>query len=288
MNDKLQYDSFYKFLASIGIILIVAPLFALYYIITGAYNIQLSKTEYENLSAMSLHLINIKANCLNKVYSLLPIISFISIFSGLILIYIGCKKWYEIQKSLDETTNIDLQAKKLNIRKMSESEIIEKTIKEEEETHEESTSSPSADRNVTIYYSNIKNNMIKALQIEDACYKYIRKKLNNKYLLHQNVKIENYEYDIIASSIHYNLDMIYEIKYWKGLVSTSTISNLIERIGVKGEVYENNVHRNYKFIIMIVSQKENLELLKTKFDTYIENQNLKYINLEFLDENELT
>lgn len=30
--DKLQYDSFYKFIVSVGIVLIVAPLFSFWFI----------------------------------------------------------------------------------------------------------------------------------------------------------------------------------------------------------------------------------------------------------------
>ena len=35
--DKLQYDSFYKFIVSVGIVLIVAPLFCLHYLVSGEY-----------------------------------------------------------------------------------------------------------------------------------------------------------------------------------------------------------------------------------------------------------
>lgn len=40
--------------------------------------------------------------------------------------------------------------------------------------------------------------MLKAIQIDEACYKYIKNKLRGKYIVHQNVKIQNNEYDMIT------------------------------------------------------------------------------------------
>lgn len=51
--DKLQYDSFYKFLVSLGIVLITLPIFVLLYILNADY-ILISQNDYNNLSAISL------------------------------------------------------------------------------------------------------------------------------------------------------------------------------------------------------------------------------------------
>lgn len=48
--DKLQYDSFYKFIVSVGIVLIVAPLFCLHYLVSGSYDIIMTQEEANNLS----------------------------------------------------------------------------------------------------------------------------------------------------------------------------------------------------------------------------------------------
>ncbi len=44
--DKLQYDSFYKFLVSIGAILIATPVIGIYQLFTGSYDIIISEQEY--------------------------------------------------------------------------------------------------------------------------------------------------------------------------------------------------------------------------------------------------
>lgn len=47
--DKLQYDSLYKFLVSLGVVLIALPITALIFLENGTMHI-ISKLEYENLS----------------------------------------------------------------------------------------------------------------------------------------------------------------------------------------------------------------------------------------------
>ncbi|RHP31166.1 hypothetical protein DWZ60_16195 [Blautia sp. AF34-10] len=46
--DKLQYDSFYKFLVSLGMLLITLPVLAYLYILNTNYKL-ISQNDYDNL-----------------------------------------------------------------------------------------------------------------------------------------------------------------------------------------------------------------------------------------------
>lgn len=50
--DKLQYDSFYKFLVSLGMLLITLPVLAYLYILNTNYKL-ISQNDYDNLSEIS-------------------------------------------------------------------------------------------------------------------------------------------------------------------------------------------------------------------------------------------
>lgn len=65
-----------------------------------------------------------------------------------------------------------------------------------------------------------------------------------KYILHQNVKVENHEFDMIASSKYDNIDLLYEIKYRRNSVLNSTILNLFKSVEKRSITYENSLHRN--------------------------------------------
>ena len=119
--DKLQYDSFYKFLVSLGIVLITLPIFVLLYILNADY-ILISQNDYNNLSAISLQSIKTHEHILHLIHTIVPIISIPLILLGIILIIIGCYKWYGIQKELDQQIKSDTITKKINATQLNASE----------------------------------------------------------------------------------------------------------------------------------------------------------------------
>lgn len=276
--EKLQYDSFYKFLVSIGLILILTPLFCLYYIVSGSYNILLSKNELDNLSLVSLDLINIKFNSIKVIYHYLPYACALLVSIGLICIIVGCKKWYYIQKRLDELTELDLKEKQLNIQNMTPTEIIDKVLKEETENLEENIQGLTN-------YSSTSSRIKKSFEIENAAYDYITRKSKHKYLVRQNVKIMNYEFDIVASSIHDNIDLLYEIKYWRGAVSKSSIYSTIKRLNDSIIAYETHAKRNCRCILMIVSPTNEISNeIREQLDKMNQIKINSYIKIEYIEE----
>ena len=82
--DKLQYDSFYKFIVSVGIVLIVAPLFCLHYLVSGSYDIIMTQEEANNLSEISSDFLSIKIQYVQNIFKYLPIICIVFIIIGVI------------------------------------------------------------------------------------------------------------------------------------------------------------------------------------------------------------
>lgn len=85
--DKLQYDSFYKFIVSVGVILIVAPLFCLHYLVSGSYDIIMTEEEANNLSQISSEFLNIKIQYVQSIFKYLPIVCLIFIGIGIIFTF---------------------------------------------------------------------------------------------------------------------------------------------------------------------------------------------------------
>ena len=56
--DKLQYDSFYKFLVSLGMLLITLPVLAFLYVLNMDCKL-ISQSDYDNLSQISIKRIGI-------------------------------------------------------------------------------------------------------------------------------------------------------------------------------------------------------------------------------------
>ena len=283
--DKLQFDSFYKFLVSIGIVLIITPVFLLHYLISGSYDIIITEEEFSSLSSISKELIEHKRICLNFVYQFIPIFCIILILIGLFLFILGCYKWNTIQQSAqNQLTDLDIKEKQLNIKKMSAKEIAEKMVSENIEEISESEVNSSI---ATSIRSSTSATVKKAFEIEDKLYISISNKFGKKYFYHQNVRIHTEEYDIIAESTDSSPDLLYEIKYWSRHASVARISSLFEQVKKKGEIYKDNTNRDYRVKIIIVTSEEELSKLKHQIQQYDFQLNNPLFDLELYTENSL-
>lgn len=283
--DKLQFDSFYKFLVSIGIILIITPVFLLHYLISGSYDIVITEAEFSSLSSISKELIEHKMICLNFVYQILPIFCIILIIIGLFLFILGCYKWNTIQQSAqNKLTDLDIKEKQINIEKMSATEIAEKMVSENIEVASENEINSSITASIR---SSTSATIKKAFEIESKYYTYISHKLGKRYLYHQNVRIQTEEYDIIAESTTSSPDLLYEIKYWSHHATAVRLSSLCQQMKKKGEIYKENTNRDYRIKIIIVTTEEELVKLKHQIQQYDFQTNNPLFDLELFTENSL-
>lgn len=98
--DKLQYDSFHKFMVSLGVILIALPIVACIFVIKSE-PIILSQNDFNTLSTFSLKNICQKEQIIEFFTECLSFLAIILISLGITLIIHGCKKWVKVQKQLD-------------------------------------------------------------------------------------------------------------------------------------------------------------------------------------------
>lgn len=279
--DNLQYDSFYKFIVSIGTVLVIVPLFCLHFLISGSYDIIISKSDMDNLSQLSIDLLNMKSSYINTLLQYLPVTCIILMIIGFLCIIWGCYKWHNIQQTvLDKISQLDLQEKELHIQSMTAQEVAEKALKEDMETYE-------ATDNTHFSFSTSSTRIRKGFEIEDSCFKYLKTKLSPKYNVYQNVKVGNYEYDIIAHSQNDDTDFLYEIKYRTHPISLSDIREIIRKVELAGTSYENTTHRSFCINVLIVTTADIIQSIKPKFIERLEGDIPKYIKCKFVEENQL-
>lgn len=276
--DKLQYDSFYKFLVSLGMLLITLPVLAFLYILNTDYEL-ISQNDYDNLSEISIHRIQNNEQLLDFSTTVMPAVSVIFIVIGLILIIVGCYKWYSIQKELDEQIKSDTITKKINATQLSSSETVEKAANEISAEQNTTTTTVSSER------------VVRYMQIEDKCYKYFSQILSRRYVLKQNLRIGRLEYDLVALSKRNNNDLIFEIKYWTvNKITDNRLEHLISNTRYLLENYKNISNHNCELVIVIIAPKENIEKIKERCLSHIANYKdtiLENVNFEFFAEDDL-
>lgn len=261
--DKLQYDSFYKFMVSAGVVLITAPLVGLYYLLCNDNQVLLSQEEYDALSSNSLQFLQQRDQTVFYLLRVLPWLLCTLIVIGLVCLLYGGIKWHSMQIELDEQTRLKTQEQRLNIKQLSSSEVVEKVAREiDDENNGESISSQTLKP---------KSSVLKVISIENQCYSYLIRKKSRSYVFHQNVKVGNMEYDIIATSKNNNIDMLYEVKYYSKETNGSSLNNTLSRLESMGPNYETIVHRNWKTILMIVTPDELYDKTARRYTSFFED-----------------
>lgn len=284
---ELQYDSFYKFLVSLGVTLVALPIIAIVFLMNNEI-LLITQNDYENLSCFTLHSIQNKEQLYNIIYTYFPPIAIALAIIGILLVSIGSYKWYKIQKMLDEQVESDTAIKKINAKKMNATEIALKAVEEAEETA--NNQSPKEDNN-SINNSpqqQNKNQVLEYMHIEDLCYRRALRIYSKKYKLDKNIRVRDYCYDFIAISKKDNIDLLFEVKYWRNIPPSHVLSNTFNRLCEAGKNYKNTNFRDFKSILMIVTPDINIEKTKNYITRKLTNMQLDCaVEIDYISEEEL-
>lgn len=272
--DKLQYDSFHKFMVSLGIVLIALPIIA--YIFFIKYEpIILTQNEFNNLSVLSLKNISYKEKIIEIFTRCLPYISVILFLLGACCVIFGVIGWRKIQKNLDAQIEYDTTMKKISAKKMSASEIVLKAAEEVSEI-EQVDECEKVTNNVSNKMLMSQNYMLNYMRIEDLCFSKLLNQYSKKYDLKRYLRIGKYEYDFIGISKKDNIDLIFEVKYWRQIPSRQILERILQRLLLSGENYKSNVCRDFKMILVIVAPREKINKIKSKIVDKDLNLDIRY------------
>lgn len=325
--NKLQYDSYYKFLVSAGIILIVFPIIALGFFFNSELLI-ISQNEYDNLSEYSLRAIGQKEDIWRFVINIFPCVVCILLVFGFFLLVYGCYRWSKIQKQLDDQVISETIIKKINAKKMSTGEVILKAEKEiyemddasdnsgntgfdtgntdsnfgTSDSNNSNTGSGTDDKSIDSRYDNIIVHSTKGdfpvtphlkrvaryLDIEHLCYLHVENQYGKIYDLQKNIKIVGVEYDCIGVSKRKTKDILFEFKYLENCPSNTILSYMLYQFNQAGIHYKNNAHRKYKSILIIVTPKKYSDIGKSKINQCLEELSPQNkIEIQYLIEEDL-
>jgi len=169
---------------------------------------------------------------------------------GIVLIVVGSKKWYKIQKAIDIKQQLENKHLELNISKLTESERVEKVetdiVDLEPETFNQNLNGMSK--------SETQYKISEYIAVENKVYEYVCAKYYNTHTLKNNVRLGKEEYDIIAisQSMKYN-DIIFETKYLKSIITISSLHRMIKQLIEKHSIYSEVTNRVASVVLVIVT-----------------------------------
>lgn len=272
--EKLQYDSFYKFLVSLGLVLIITPFIGVYYLLNYSNENLLTVNKYTELSQKSLGIIEKKENILNLFLTLAPYIFIFTTILGIFLLIYGIIKWKNLQKEIDEQTTIKTKVERTQLEKLTANEVLQKIESEEEINTKDK--------------KQIYNRIQDAIMAESFCFEYLSNQLSKDYIVEQNVRIYNSIFDIVALSKKNKDDLIYEIKYYREKPDLHKYKYILDRLEKLKEVYEKSMNKTCKPTLLIIIPSSSYERITRYLKNY-QNQVLNSnIKIEYLKISEIT
>jgi len=262
----LQFDSLYKFIISVGIIFILSPLVVFYLFFNKNMNLLISKAEFNKLTQTSQEIINIRQKLflflINSPYYY--IVAGFAIIIGLALVAYGIYRWNKAQGQVDLKSILENEKLKKEIGISTE----EKKIK----TKEEIINDEKILGNTKI------STVYEYMDIEKKLFTRINKKFGDTHEVVQDVKIGDFEYDIISTSKSlFEKDYIFEVKYIKGNINDKWINKLFEKIDMQTSGYSEITNRIPYRILIIVTENENYNLVNDKIKQVDKRNNFKII-----------
>ena len=239
---NINYDSFYKFLVSLGIILVILPLTVLIFLTTNSFDLQITEADLAQYTQTAQKVIAWRQSLplLIQEKCIWWIIGGCSI-CGVCLILYGLIKWHELQKIDDickkREAEKQREAIEKNTVKMSDEQIIQKTTFED---------GPSA-------------TVMKKFLIEQKFFDIV-KNSKKAYIVKSNIMIGTFEYDIVAfANKKYEKDYVYEVKYLRNNISLHRIEQCREQMKKLRTNFSEKLNRIPYMILAIVVPDEMYE-----------------------------
>lgn len=264
--SNLEYGNLYKFITSLGVLLIIAP-FVVMFSLLGLEVAMLSETDYSTLSHYSRDALQHKAAFGRAVMSLYPVGFVLTTALGVSLVVFGLFKWHGHQKVDDE--RLDLAIKKeraeameaLNERDLHEESPSEKckeyhlpSIQENAEENEGGTEvggvrigaildrdaagasclAGDADSALVERGGSSAERFIESMSVEAACFEYAKQRFKDDYALVRSLAFSTNEnrrrYSIDYAALSKDgrgSDIIFEVKW----LSDRSPKRLMEWLG---------------------------------------------------------
>lgn len=231
MFDKIEYSDLYKFLTSIGLILIGVSLLLPWLFLKQEYNLNLSIREFNELTLESRTLYLDKVYYINQVILFLPWVSGSILISGIWSFFYGLKNWFRNQNILDTTNELNLIKLQAEIQPLNFKEVQDKAQKEVDSEMESKDAEFSEKNSQVVESSDVLNEIkthqsLKLLDIESSIFQRLIQYNTFEYKVQQNMKLANkYEVDIMLTSFNSSKipDKLIQIKYFQNQLSMQIV-----------------------------------------------------------------
>lgn len=271
--NQIDYSSFYKFICSIGLILIISPFLLIYYFLNLDKLLLINSEQMSSLTETAKKAINFRQTILYSNISVIIFIAFLTImiFAGIIMLYIGASSWYKRQKVLDRVEDISLEKMTQTEKEVKIIEEVNEVVKESSEINNEDKATgqvqvPLRQRITEIDELQNKGATIRSetmrlyLEIENEAISIVENQFKNTHFIKPNMKLDSATIDIVAESFNADINnYLFEIKYARkgNAWNTSMFNFLPVRLMETLNKYKKLFKSNSIMVLIIVLDDDN-------------------------------
>ena len=298
--SNLQYDNFPKFIVSLGIVMIAIPFIIILFFLQENAVLLITEDEILKLTEVARNTIFTKQQFSQWISNyIIHIFAFFECL-GIGTFLLGCKMWYALQQKLDKKQDIDYETAKKQLEKLSADEHEQKISSEINELSSSAFDNSDDDSTELISLEDIikkqddvrQQNRLITTAIRQR-YKIVETEIINKikdrmkfnYETHDNVRIGYFSFDAVSIDKKGKTDYIFEIKYTINPNSYGSARLNAINSNIKGqiEIYRNQMKRDVKAILIVVTPANVMEKTENLFKKYID---LNHVDLYCLPEEE--
>ena len=300
MTAKVEYDSFAKFLVSLGVIFMVTPVFLISFILQENQVLLIKAEELLMVTEKAKKIIEQKQEWYiwmldNGLYIVCVLLGI-----GIILVILGCRMWYVSQMKIDKKQELELQEVENRVKALTEKENDDKIQQEilEIERVEISGNLENVESYSVEDIRKIQNEVrdknriihrfltYKLKWIERTVSNMISIGLGENYETKVNVKINDMEYDVLSEDKRNGKNYIFEIKYLFNSYSWNSVGweTAIYRLYNQVENYKRIVGKEVTPILIIVTLEDQIKKVRETAEKF---DGKKGVNIYILSETEI-
>lgn len=236
MLNKVEFSDLYKFLTSVGLIIIASSFLIPWLFMKQEIGLLISESEYNELVESSKNLTDNRIKLGLFITKAIPYISGILFVIGTVISSIGISKWKKKQDTVDETDQLKLTELKAKIKELDSTEIEQKAEDEVKREISLPSDKPEIDEkteveeNQSINIEKLKSNLI---DMENLFFKKIVDFNSFVYEPKSNIKIDNkFETDILLKSLDLKKypDILIEVKYIQNKLKFSIVQDAFRNL----------------------------------------------------------
>ncbi len=261
MFDRAEYSDLYKFLTSIGLLLIASSFLLPWLFLKESPSISFSQVEYDGLMIDAQQLVTSKIKLSQFAYFSIQIISPLLFLGGIVALWYGLTRWFRKQKRIDEIDQIDLIQRRAQITPIASTEYKEKA--EKELSNDLNGSEVGSDVPTDAVSQQTKDEKVeRILDIETQVFDRLEALYSYDYRLQRNVKIANkFPVDVLMTTYNTSKkqDKIIEIKHFGDKLKMETVVSAKSTLKSFQGHYKRTTYRNADLVIIVVYNPESGE-----------------------------